>query len=139
MKNLPLLLAILFCMLLSTGNTLAKAPVQAPADDQPVWSVVITVRSGQDALLVLPLNTSSTGFRWELEELRADTPIKLAQHRLLMPAGEHMAGAGGAEEWRFSTIKPGIAIVRAAYLRPWIKISTKPARTAVAKIIITQP
>lgn len=76
----------------------------------------IEVTQGYRVLLRLPEN-SSTGYRWELEQLEGDA-LKL-QADTYHPSASPALGAGGVRGFDFLARSPGNAVLRLRLRRPW--------------------
>ncbi len=82
-------------------------------------NALAAIKAAPGALFTIRLPSNpTTGYQWRLENLPADAPARLREHRFDPPAVARI-GAGGHENWIFEAARPGVMDVPLTYLRPW--------------------
>jgi len=95
---------------------------------------------GSNAYVLLPQNSASTGYTWQLDPLPSDANIALASHALLPLAHpDGLTGATGGELWTFRVIGEGTTTLRARYIRTWNPPLTPPAIEAAITVHALDP
>lgn len=98
---------------------LASLPVLA--GETPEAATPVNLQVGQKHTIVLKGNPS-TGFIWMLaEEIPADSPVRVELSLIPRKEGSILCGAPTPTGLTISGVKPGDAVVRVVYRRPWEK------------------
>jgi len=130
---------LLLAWSLFVGCTSARTTAETPHPvDAPDYAISIRVNAGDEAIMLLPQNSASTGYLWVLDPLPAGSPVQQVRHVRYQNEGVAQPGQSSAEEWRFKATRPGIQKINARYERPWEGPSTPPALTATVDIVIQQ-
>jgi inhibitor of cysteine peptidase len=112
-------------------NAQALAGDDQPAIVRPTEGGVSELRVGQLLQVELPGN-ASTGYQWRLledgspilERIMPAAPAKEADE----PADPERVGTPSTSRWWFKAARPGRAVLRLVYQRPWEK-DVPPAQT----------
>jgi len=80
---------------------------------------VMRVPVGKTITISLEANPT-TGFSWRLASI-SDKDVLEFLKKEFTPSGEKIAGAGGAENWSFKTLKNGQSVIVFEYAREWEK------------------
>lgn len=114
------------------GYALLSAVEESLADSSQVVTVTEadngnSVELSPGDIIVIALETNpSTGYVWQVESVDASM-VTLSGQGVSHP-GRQMPGAPGRQTFQFTAQKPGTAILKLVYVRPWEK-STPPGKT----------
>ena len=126
-----LLLMLLPILLTACQTTGESGSVNGPVLDKQHRTLAVG-----ESTRVLLVSNKTTGFEWSINQ-----PASMGMDRIAITdsgyatgdASDGMVGAPGRQWWLIKGVKPGEAIIRLVYHRPWEK-DVAPARQAVFTI-----
>jgi inhibitor of cysteine peptidase len=117
---------VLAALLAAAGSLAAPASAE---DAQP-----LTVKPGRKFTLTLESNPT-TGYSWRLAKPVDEKLITLLTNEFVRPKSD-LAGAPGAQVWKFKAVHEGQARIHLEYVRPW-ETGAQPARQTNFIVTVT--
>ena len=116
----------------------AMAVLPLMAAEVPNPPAPVNLQVGQKTTVMLDSN-AGTGYVWQLaDELPADAPVRVSLFGAVQETDSFCCGFPVPVTLTITGQKPGKALVRVVYVRPWEK-GKAPAKQEVFKVRVTAP